>query len=103
MLTDIPRDCYGAWVRALLHAVMAVLQQPSAPATVGGVIELPSACTDWHVTSFSVHFHCACVDVNIYLTSDWSTMEANSAYPRYDALYDVTCQQTTHADRYWYF
>ena len=109
MLTDIPRDRYGAWVPSLLHAVLAVLQQPSAPAAVGvasaalgGACELPGACTDWHMTLYSVHFQCADVDVDVFLTSDWSTTDADSAYPRYDALYDVTCQQTTHADRYWY-
>jgi len=106
MLTDIPRDCYGPWVPTLLHAIMAVLQQPGAPANVGGASAtdgLPGACTDWHVTSYSVHFHCSGVDVNVFLTSDWSTTDANSAYPRYDALYDVTCQQTTYINRYWYF
>ena len=104
MLTDIPRVCYGPWVHTLLHAVMVVLQQPIAPAGVGGASahDLPAACTDWHVTSYSVHFQCACVDVDVFLTSDWSTTDADSAYPRYDALYDVTCRQTTDADRYWF-
>lgn len=108
MLTDVPRDRYGPWVPALLHAIMAVLRKPSAPASVGGasgevggVCELPSTCTKWNVTSYSIQFHCAGVDVDIFLTSDWSTKDADSAYPRYDALYDVTCQQTNHADRYW--
>ena len=108
MLTDIPRDRYGAWVPTLLQAVMAVLQQPSAPVTVGGAsaavggdYELPGACSNWHVTPYSIQFNCACVDVDIFLTSDWSTTDADSANPRYDALYDVTCEQTTQADRHW--
>jgi len=113
--SDVPRDRYGAWVPALLRAVMAVLQQPSAPAAVGGATaqvggataemggayELPGACTDWTVASYSIQFHCSGVDVDIFLTSDWSTKDADSAYPRYDALYDVTCQQTNHVDRHW--
>jgi len=124
LLTDVPRDRYGAWVTALLHAVMAVLQQPSAQATVGsgasaavggasaslgvasvdvgGAYELPpAACTDWNVTSYAVRFRCSGVDVDVFLSSDWSTRDADSAHPRYDALYDVTCQQTNHVDRYW--
>jgi len=108
MLTDIPRDRYGSWVTALLQAIRAVLQQPSAPVSVGGAsvvvggdCELPGAATNWHVTAYSVQFKCANVDVEVFLTSDWSTTDADSAYPRYDALYDVTCQQTTEADRYW--
>jgi len=117
---DIPRDRYGPWVTALLHAVMAVLQKPrpppahvggaspapaavggASPVAVGGAYELPGACTGWHVTRYSVNFRCVGVDVRLFLTSDWSTTDAGSAHARYDALYDVTCQQTTQADRYW--
>ena len=57
---------------------------------------LPKA-SHFAVTAYSVQFTCGAVDVDVMVSYDWSNEEAAG----YDALYNLSCKQTTKGSRFW--
>ena len=93
---DVPRDNQEKWMPCLLQALKRHLQNSSGGGGDPHAPALPKA-SHFAVTPYSVQFTCGAVDVDVMVSYDWSNEEAAG----YDALYNLSCKQTTKASRFW--
>lgn len=91
---DVPSEGQERWMPSLLHAVSNVFQNASA--NPDPYHQLPD-CSYFTTTPYAVQFTCGGVDVDIMISFDWNSRESGGA----NAIYDVSCKQTTHSGRRW--
>ena len=91
---DVPSEGQERWMPSLLHAVSNVFQNASA--NPDPYHQLPD-CSYFTTTPYAVQFTCGGVDVDIMISFDWNSRESGGA----NAIYDVSCKQTTRSGRRW--